>query len=218
MSHIIFRLHNLENASDSISDVVDALQHRYCRQVEDDDGNYRTTVDRHSEISEDWLHNQYSPDVENPDHYNLSEDFRSYISNRDYHSRLKWHIDGLLINFWDMEVYDLGSGGLAPPGGAANSDGATFWASGDRGVVHEGTHTMMDSDHWHHNMGRKDKDSGNATAMGATNGEGCSYMQCMAQPDLENGTTKLGYRTVDAIRAFRDTESAYYGMDDECYD
>ena len=216
MTNIIFRLHNLENASDNISDTVDALQYRYDRQVEDTDGNYSTTVTQQSEISEDWLHNQYSPDVENPDHSDLSEDFRSYIS--DTESRQKWHIDGLLISFYDMEVYDLDYGGLAPPGGAADNDGATFWASNDRGTVHEATHTMMDPNHWHHNMGRKDKDNGNVTAMGAANGEGCSYMENVAQPSIEKGTTNLGYRTVDAIREFRDTESAYSGMDRECYE
>lgn len=217
MADIEFTLHRLDNITSSqLNDRVNALQNRYDSQIEDGSGNYTTIVHTGYKIYESTLHDWDNSGESNSDGYDLIDDWRAFVD--DNYNRQKWSSHGLVVDFFNMTEYDLSVGGLAPPGGAASSDGAVFWAYNERGIVHEATHTMMDSEHYHHNMGRKD-DDGDATAMGVTEGagNGCSYIRNLPQGDLDPNTTVLGYNTVDAVRTYRDTESYASGMKDCCY-
>lgn len=216
MPQIEFKLHYLDNvSSDHINNCIDHLRMRYHEQVEDGSGDYETSVYKGNQVSESWLKDTYSPNIDNPDGYDLADDFDQYTA--DDYARSKWYTHGLVVDFWDMKEYDLSVGGLATPASANNSDGATFWASNARGTVHEAGHTIMDTEHWHHNMGRED-DAGDTTCMGVEYDKGCSHIEYLDQGSIESGTSKMGIHTVDAVRGFRDNEIYYSGLDDCCYE
>lgn len=220
MAKIEFVVHRLYNKNQSEwEDCIDHLRTRYKGQVEDGSGDYTTSVDKGESTSEWHLLYSYSSDVDNPDVYDLADDWRAYVS--DNLSQRKWRVHGLVVDWHEMnsddEGYDMsGAGGLAVTGSANNYNGSTFWASNPRGTVHEATHTMMAWEHFHHNMGRQD-DQGHTTAMGAAWDRGCSYYEFLQQPDIEHGTTKLGFRSVQAVREFRDNETYVSGYRDCCY-
>lgn len=210
MSKIEIVIHKLNNKTDDAWDnCINRVRDRYQNQV--NDGSYDVSVSKGETTSERYLYNNYTIFVENPGESIFLDAWQSYVD--EHLNRGKWKIHGLVIDFFDMDIYDLGAGGLAVPGSAARSDGAAFWASNARGTVHEASHTMMDPEHWHHNMGRKE--GGNATAMGVKQDKGCSHLENVCQPAISSGTTKLGVNTVTGIRAYRDSET-YADLNKSC--
>lgn len=210
MTKIEIVIHKLENKTDNGWDsCINGVRDRYQNQV--NDGSYDVRVSKGETTTESYLNNNYTSSVDNPNQSHLLDAWQAYVD--EHLSQEKWKIHGLVINFFDMSVYDLSVGGLAVPGRAANSDGAAFWASNARGTVHETSHTMMDPAHWQHNMGRKE--GGNSTAMGVSEDKGCSHLEYVCQPAISSGTTKLGVNTVTAIREYRDNET-YADLNKSC--
>lgn len=220
VAKIEFVIHRLENKSSSAwDDCIQALRNTYNNQVEDGSGDYETTVDKGGSTTESHLIDTYSPNVSNPDVYDLHDDWGQYVD--DNLSTTKWRVHGLVVDWHEMNGddtgYDVsGAGGLAVGGSANHLGGSHFWASNPRGTVHEATHTMLDEAHYDHNMGREDVE-GDTTAMGAVEGEGCSDIDYLEQPDIESGTTDLGVRTINAVRKFRDDQTYISGLPDCCY-
>lgn len=218
MARIEFVISRLENkTTDQWDQQTKALRSQYQNQVEDGSGDYSTSVTQGITTSEQYLKDTYSPNASNPDVYDLLADWDSYVD--DNLSQEKWRVHGLVLDWFAMDLYDMSdAGGVAYSGSAASEfrPGGTFWSYNDRGTVHEATHAMTDTTHWDHNLGREDG-GGDTTAMGASRDRGCSYLEQFSQSDLESGTTKLGFETVNAIREYRDNETYLTDRDDCCY-
>ena len=208
-AQIDIHVHRLEKVDEGeLNDVIDEVDYRFEQHIEDGSGDYETEVFSGSAVAESTL-DSYNNESD-PDHFDLFDDWNDYVD--DHLSQDLWIIHALLIDFWGMEYYDLDVGGLAVEESAFSLYGAACWASNDRGIIHEVCHTLMDSEHWHHNLGRSD-DYGQETVMGAAHGKGCAYRDYLEQPAVDD--TEISWATTGAVREFRD-EQTYQEDHPEC--
>lgn len=206
---IDIHVHRLEKTDiEEWNDAIDEVDYRFEEHIEDGSGDYETEVFSGSAVAESTL-DSYNNESD-PDHWDLFDDWNDYVDQ--HHSQGLWIIHVLLIDFWGMEYYDLSYGGLAVRQSAFHVDGAACWASNVRGVIHEVCHTLIDREHWHHNLGRSDE-YGQATVMGAAGGEGCAYLDGLNQPAVDE--TEISWATAEAVRKFRD-EQTYQEDHPEC--
>ena len=205
----VYRLDNITFSQQRSRE--DAVEFRLEEHVEDGSGNYNCVLLHEGEVTEDEL-NAYNNEA-NPNHNQLLSDWSSWLT--DNRTRNPWRVHLLVVDFFNMDHYDLGAGGVAYAGSAANSGGGVCWAYNERGSIHEVAHTLMDTSHWHHNMGVADSSS-NSTAMGVQEGRGCGYSGQYVSP-IGNNSTRLSDRTGNAIRKYRDYTKHLTNLDDCCY-